>query len=114
VCTRLPAFVICFHGCDQRVGKRIIAGTMAMRRSENDHDWLGHGFYFWGGNHDRALEWARRQAKYPRKGGTKITRPCALGAVMHLGHCLNLMEHRPLGLVKQSHAVLAVELARAG
>lgn len=85
-----------------------------MRRSENDHDWLGHGFCFWEGNHERALEWAKRQAKYPRKGGPKIRRPFALGDVIDLGHCLNLLEQRPLDLVKQSHAALADELSRVG
>jgi len=114
VYTRLPAFVIGFHGCDQSVGERIIAGKMPMRRSENDYDWLGHGFYFWEGNYTRAKEWAKRQAKTPRKGGPTIRRPFALGAVIDLGHCLNLLEQAPLTLVKQSHQALAAELARVG
>ena len=83
-----------------------------MRRSENDHDWLGHGFYFWEGNHTRALEWAKRQAKNPRKGGPKITEPFTFGAVIDLGHCLNLLEQAPLGLVKKSHQSLIAELTR--
>ncbi len=112
--TRLPAFVIGFHGCDQRIGERIIAGTLPMRRSENDHDWLGHGFYFWEGNYARALEWARFQAAHPRKDGPIIRRPFALGAVIDLGHCLNLLEQRSLELVRQSHNALVEELSRIG
>ncbi len=85
-----------------------------MRKSENKHDWLGHGFYFWEGNRERALEWAKEQANNPRKDTARIKRPFVIGAVIDLGLCLNLLEQTPLNLVKQSHAALIAELNRIG
>ncbi len=38
----------------------------------------------------------------------------ALGAVIDLGHCLNLLEQTPLTLVNHSHQALVVELTRVG
>ena len=43
------AFVLGYHGCDQSIADRLLAGG-AFRKSRNDYDWLGHGIYFWEAN----------------------------------------------------------------
>ncbi len=85
-----------------------------MLKSKNDHDWLGHGFYFWEGNKDRALAWAEARAKYPRPGGQKIQHPFVIGAILDLGHCLNLLDHDALGLVQKSYQALQAYHDKAG
>jgi hypothetical protein len=45
--------------------------------SEKPYDWLGHGFYFWENNIQRAIEWA--DDKF-RKG--LIHQPSVVGAVI--------------------------------
>lgn len=84
-----------------------------MRPSENDYDWLGSGFYFWEGNPERAMAWATQQAARPKKGGPKITKPFAIGAIVDLGHCLNLFDQSALDLVRQSHEALLAALRQA-
>lgn len=51
-----PGLVIGFHGCEESVRDDIVSGRMSMRPSENTHDWLGKGFYFWENNFKRALD----------------------------------------------------------
>ena len=48
--SKRPSFVIGFHGCDLGVRDMIVMEQLTMKRSENDYDWLGHGFYFWEGD----------------------------------------------------------------
>jgi hypothetical protein len=110
VYSRLPAFVIGFHGCDRKVGEEIIAGRLAMRRSENNYDWLGNGFYFWEGNYHRALEYAQVLTKHPRRKGPKIETPYVVGAVIDLRHCLNLLDHNALELVRTAYTELETNL----
>jgi hypothetical protein len=104
--TRLPAFVIGYHGCDKKIGDAIVAGDTPMRKSENSYDWLGNGFYFWEGSYHRALHYAQELAKSSRKKKPKITHPSVIGAVLDLGNCLNLLDHQALELVQQHHELL--------
>jgi hypothetical protein len=43
------SFVLGYHGCDKKVGERVLAGER-LKPSENEYDWLGHGIYFWEAN----------------------------------------------------------------
>lgn len=105
-----PSFVIAFHGCDAAVGEAILAGhSRHLKRSKEKWDWLGHGTYFWEGNPQRALDWARRRH---REG--KIETPFVIGAVLDLGHCLDLLDSSGLQEVKDAHAVLAASYDRVG
>ena len=45
--SRLPAFVLGFHGCDQKTAERVVSTGRHLQPSRNDYDWLGHGVYFW-------------------------------------------------------------------
>jgi hypothetical protein len=38
--------VLGFHGCDQKIGERILGGKEPhLLPSEKKYDWLGHGIY---------------------------------------------------------------------
>ena len=52
--------VIGFHGCDQSVVDKVVAGGENLLASTNDYDWLGNGIYFWENNEARALQWAEQ------------------------------------------------------
>jgi len=103
----LPSFVLGFHGCDESVVEDIICGRTTLRPSENDYDWLGHGAYFWENDPARALEYAELLKMYPHRGHGAITKPAVLGAVIDLGHCLNLMEAAALRLVHSGYISLS-------
>ena len=84
-----PMTVYAFHGCDESVADAVISGKMELQPSKNDYDWLGSGIYFWENAPERALRWAQEQQK--RNPGS-IKNPAVVGAVVHLGNCLNLMD----------------------
>jgi len=97
---KFPGFVIGFHGCEQAVAERILAGKEHVRISKNSHDWLGSGAYFWENNPARALSWAKFLAANPRPGAAKIVEPAVIGAIMDPGSCLDLTEDSSLELVE--------------
>ena len=103
-----PSFVLGFHGCDKSVGEKILRGQERhLLPSEKEHDWLGHGIYFWEGNPSRAMQWAKQ-----RKQAGKIETPFVLGAVIDLRHCLDLFDQDGLAQVKEAHH-LYVQLSEA-
>jgi len=109
---KLGAFVLGYHGCDRQVGEALIAGKSDFRASQNAHDWLGQGIYFWENNPERALEWARFMAGHP-KFKRQVKEPFALGAVIDLGNCLDLTEATSLRLVKVAYSNLVSIFTKA-
>ncbi len=79
-------FVLGYHGCDERIGERILKGE-SFKPSDNEYDWLGPGIYFWEANPSRGLAFAR-EAMHRR--GSKIRQPFVVGAVISMGLCLDL------------------------
>lgn len=55
---KLPNLVLGFHGCRKEVFESVVYQGEALKASENEYDWLGHGIYFWEQNYQRAVEWA--------------------------------------------------------
>lgn len=80
--------IIAYHGCDQAVADATLRGG-DLKKSDNDYDWLGTGIYFWEHGPARALEWAEFMAS--RK---KVKTPAAIGALIQLGHCFDLLDVR--------------------
>lgn len=95
--TAATGLIIGYHGCERRDGEDAIAGSHP-RSSTNPYDWLGHGLYFWENDPDRALHWASTQRK--------AKQPFVLGAVIALGHCLDLVEAAHLELLREAHGKL--------
>lgn len=93
-------FILGFHGCDESVKKSALASKEHLKHSENEYDWLGHGIYFWENDPTRAFEFVKQQMKRPN---SKIKTPSVLGAVLHLGNCLNLLTRNAAGEIAENH-----------
>lgn len=102
----VSAFVLGFHGCDESVGEKILAGQEHLKASDNKYDWLGEGIYFWENSPSRALHWANFIKSNPKLFKGKVTKPFVIGAIIDLGVCLDLSEAASLKYVKSGHASL--------
>jgi len=107
--SRKPNTVVGFHGCDESIRDDLLNGRSEMKSSSNNYDWLGPGMYFWDGNYDRALEWARQAH---RRG--KINKPSVVGCVLDLGFCLDFLDSRYLDLLKPAFDRLDAAAKTAG
>ena len=108
---RLSAsFILGYHGCDQAVAERLLAGE-PFETSQNDYDWLGWGVYFWEANPRRGLDFASEAVKRP---GSKIKAPTVIGAVIDLGNCLDLMSAVGIDMVRTAYESLSETLSAAG
>ena len=96
------SFVLGYHGCDRRVGERILRGE-PFKPSDNEYDWLGPGVYFWEANPLRGLQFAREAM---RRGGSEIKRPFVVGAVISLGMCLDLATSTAVAQMRAAHRIL--------
>ena len=101
VYTSDPGLVIGFHGCEESVRDAIVSGSTTLKASKNKYDWLGHGFYFWQNNYDRALDFATNP---PSK--KSVQKPAVLGAIISLGSCLDLMDKKHIKAVELSYKSL--------
>lgn len=79
--------LIGFHGCDESVAQQLLTKPKKVKISEKPFDWLGHGFYVWENNYDRALQWAKDKEK---KG--QIKKASVIGVVFTLDYCLDLID----------------------
>ena len=97
-----PRYILGFHGCDASILPCLInQPTPTFKASKNDYDWLGSGMYFWENDPHRALQYILEvQTREP----TRITKPCVVGAVIDLGHCLNLVENKYIELLKSTYS----------
>lgn len=102
----LPSFIIGFHGCDESVAERVLSNTATLRKSNNTYDWLGNGIYFWENNPQRALEYANSLKNNPSRCKETIAKPAVLGAIINLGHCLNLLDSKHIQHVKDGYKYL--------
>ena len=91
-------FVLAYHGCEEEVGKKLIADGGPIRLSNTGKEWLGPGFYVWESDPVRALEWAT--------GKKKIKKPYVVGVVLDLGHCLDLMSRESLEALREAYEML--------
>ena len=95
----IPRIIFGFHGCDESIVRMVLEGG-ALRPSTNAWDWLGHGIYFWEDSPARALLWAQEMSRLP---GSAVKNPSVLGAIIDLGHCLNLTDPAGDALVKAAY-----------
>jgi len=100
--------VIGYHGCTEAFARDLLLGSLplhAWQPSQNDWDWLGHGINFWEHAPERALRWARD--KYAAPGQN----PTALGAIIQLGRCFDLLNESITAVLAESYQALARTLA---
>ena len=101
--SRRSNLVIGFHGCDQSVVDKVVAGEEDLLASTNDYDWLGNGIYFWENNEARALQWAAELAK---RKNSSVKTPAVIGAIIDLGYCLDLTDSLCLEELKKGYETL--------
>ncbi len=92
--------VIGFHGCDKSVLEKVINGQDCLQKSENTYDWLGHGIYFWQNNKSRAFQYAE-EAQH--RENSKINNPAVIGAIIDLGHCMDLTDSEYLSELQEGY-----------
>jgi hypothetical protein len=106
--SQFPSFVLGFHGCDASVAESVFQGKTLLQSSRNDYDWLGEGIYFWEHSPARALEYATHLQTQRRRAGPRIKKPAVVGALIDLGHCLNLLDSKFLKLVANGYHGLSI------
>jgi len=105
-----PGWVLGFHGCDESVGKEVLnSDNLGLKKSEQDHDWLGSGVYFWQGSPARAWDWAQK-----RRAAGRIKTPFVIGAIIDLKVCLDLFQQENLDLLAEVHSAFAHMQAKEG
>lgn len=90
-----PGNVLGYHGTSGAVAEVIVhgRGRKPLEPSTKSYDWLGRGIYFWENSQQRAEQWAEKQ--HPRDSAV-------IGAVIQLGHCLDLLDQRFIDLVGEA------------
>jgi len=58
-----PNLYLGFHGCEKSIGFKLLTEPNDIKISQNSYEWLGHGFYVWENNPERALDWAKQHRK---------------------------------------------------
>lgn len=114
--SNLPNLIIGFHGCDMTTYKNVLYKHERLLASHNSYDWLGNGIYFWENSLDRAEEWAvsycnRYNKKHPAENQKE---PAVIGAVISLGHCLDLTDYGSAAILKTGYEILKLELSLIG
>ncbi len=102
-----PGLILAFHGCDQSIVNSVLTGKASLQESNNKYDWLGHGIYFWDNSPSRALEYATFLKDHPERSKSRINHPAVIGAVIHLGYCLDLLDFENLQLLKLGFDLLS-------
>jgi len=75
-----------FHGTTESAVDTIL-GTGQFLPSENSHDWLGTGMYFWQDAPALAWYWAEGKARKQLN-----ERPAVIGAVLRLSDCMDFLD----------------------
>lgn len=101
--------LVAYHGCDQEVASRLVAGEAELLPSRNLYDWLGNGHYGWQDSQARGWQWACEAAKTG-----KIKQAAVVGMVIDPGHCLNLVEKESLDLVREAYGIYRQYCADSG
>jgi hypothetical protein len=92
-----------FHGCCRSVGESVLAGKSELLPSQNAHDWLGSGIYFWEGDPHRALKWAKFLSENPSISKRPVSEPFVVGAVIRPGRCLDLSQDVNREIVREAY-----------
>lgn len=87
--------VLAYHGCSFETAQKLLGGSQ-FQPSTRDYDWLGAGIYFWENDVIRAYQWATEDRR-------NFVHPSVVGAVIELGHCLDLTTQSGMTAVKLAY-----------
>jgi hypothetical protein len=90
-----------FHGCDESVMMQLVNNPNEVKISQETFDWLGHGFYIWENNYERAFQWAKDK-QY--RGG--IEKPAVVGVMYQLNYCLDFSDSHFINLLRRYFAMM--------
>lgn len=99
-----PNLIIGFHGCDESVRDKLVNNPNSIEKSEKPYDWLGHGFYVWENNYQRALEWAK-----DKKKKKEIEKPSVVGVAFLLGNCLDFTDTEYINTIEAYYNLMKEE-----
>ncbi|MCK5522910.1 MAG: hypothetical protein KAI83_07230 [Thiomargarita sp.] len=105
-----PSLVFGFHACEREIGEALLSGEAGFKASANDYDWLGNGMYFWENSPHRAEKYGEELSS--RRKQLKV--PFVIGAVIHLGHCFDLLESHSLQVLQNYYFSLKKIYLKAG
>lgn len=113
--SKRSGLVLGFHGCDESVRNAVVNGEDILKPSTNDYDWLGNGIYFWENNCKRAMDFAKfLKNNPPHNAKQKIKVPAVIGAIIDLGHCMDLLDAEYLTLLKEGYNLLKTTKEKFG
>jgi len=101
-----PNLALGFHGCDEAIRNQLVQTPNSVKKSQETFDWLGHGFYVWENNYERALKWAKDKKK---RGGIK--KPSVLGVVYQLNHCLDFTDSAFIDILSQYYTLMKADFS---
>lgn len=110
--TNRPNLMIGFHGCDEKVRNELVNKPEIVKISEKKYDWLGHGFYVWENNYQRALRWA--EEKRQRKDTPDDYKPSVVGVIYLLEYCLDFTDNQFIDLLPTYYELFKMEVENAG
>lgn len=83
--TRYEIPYIGYHACKLEVGNLLVNEQSPVLISENEYDWLGHGFYIWENSLFRAIEFANEKKKWLGSDSDWVV----VGVIYQLSNCLD-------------------------
>lgn len=100
--------VVAYHGCDESTRDSLIAGRTTLLPSKNPYDWLGNGVYFFEADWRRALKFATASWDRPEERLTRepIVAPAVVGAVLRVGHWLDMSTQDGIDEFAKTHDAL--------
>jgi hypothetical protein len=101
--------VIDYHGCEAAVRDELLMRPERIKISKKPFDWLGHGFYFWENNVERAWQWSLE-----KKSRGVIEQPAVIGAVLQLGYCCDFLESQYLHLLSRYYQLMVEDYHSGG
>lgn len=101
-----PNLYLGFHGCEKSIGFKLLTEPNDIKISQNSYEWLGHGFYVWENNPERALDWAKQHRK--------IKDPFVIGIAYTLGTCLDLTDKHFIDLLSKEYQAFELDMQNAG
>jgi hypothetical protein len=97
--------LLAYHGCDASTRDDLVTRRLStLEHSRNEYDWHGPGIYFFEGDPQRALGFAKASARRPEAMFTKrpIATPAVVGAVICAHSCLDMTVQKGLDEFEQT------------
>jgi len=101
--------MIGFHGCDEAVRNQLVSNPNNVKNSQEVFDWLGHGFYIWENNFERALKWAQ-----DKKIRGSLENPSVVGVVYILNHCLDFTDSAFINILSDYYFLMKDDFLSIG